>query len=98
MYPASLRDKSGSSPSSRPRGPWRPWRFILIQALQGGLRPHPREAPASSAATCSGAPGLLYSYPRLTLGSVGAFSFARWLEEHYVKRWIPAEILQKFDS
>ncbi len=28
---------------------------------------------------------------------MGAFLIARWLEEHYVKRWIPAEILQKFD-
>jgi len=41
--------------------------------------------------------GLLYSTIGLTLGSVGAFLIARWLEEHYVKRWIPAEILQKFD-
>ena len=79
-------------------GPLAPLVFILIQALQVVFAPIPGEATGFIGGYLFGAPlGLLYSTLGLTLGSVGAFLIARWLEEHYVKRWIPAEILQKFD-
>jgi uncharacterized membrane protein YdjX (TVP38/TMEM64 family) len=79
-------------------GPLAPVVFILIQALQVIFAPIPGEATGFIGGYLFGAPlGLLYSTLGLTLGSVGAFFVARWLEEHYVKRWIPAEILQKFD-
>jgi uncharacterized membrane protein YdjX (TVP38/TMEM64 family) len=79
-------------------GPLAPFIFILIQALQVIFAPIPGEATGFIGGYLFGAPlGLLYSTLGLTLGSILAFLIARWLEEHYVKRWIPAEILQKFD-
>jgi uncharacterized membrane protein YdjX (TVP38/TMEM64 family) len=79
-------------------GPLAPLVFILLQALQVVFAPIPGEATGFIGGYLFGVPlGLLYSTLGLTLGSVGAFVIARWLEEHYVKRWIPAEILQKFD-
>jgi len=79
-------------------GPLAPLVFILIQAFQVVLAPIPGEATGFIGGYLFGAPlGLLYSTLGLTLGSVMAFLAARWLEEHYIKRWIPKEILQKFD-
>ncbi|MGB8990597.1 MAG: VTT domain-containing protein [Desulfobaccales bacterium] len=79
-------------------GPLAPLVFILIQALQVVFAPIPGEATGFIGGYLFGAPlGLLYSTLGLTFGSLGAFLIARWLEEHYVKRWIPADILHKFD-
>jgi uncharacterized membrane protein YdjX (TVP38/TMEM64 family) len=79
-------------------GPLAPLVFILIQALQVVFAPIPGEATGFIGGYLFGVPlGLLYSTVGLTLGSAGAFLIARWLEEHYVKRWIPVDILQKFD-
>lgn len=79
-------------------GPLAPLVFILIQALQVVFAPIPGEATGFIGGYLFGVPlGLLYSTLGLTLGSIMAFLVARWLEEHYVKRWIPKEILQKFD-
>jgi uncharacterized membrane protein YdjX (TVP38/TMEM64 family) len=79
-------------------GPLAPLVFILLQTLQVVFAPIPGEATGFIGGYLFGVPlGLLYSTLGLTLGSVLAFFIARWLEEHYVKRWIPAEILQKFD-
>ncbi|OGR27779.1 MAG: hypothetical protein A2139_02830 [Desulfobacca sp. RBG_16_60_12] len=79
-------------------GPLAPLVFILIQGLQVVFAPIPGEATGFIGGYLFGAPlGLLYSTMGLSLGSVLAFLIARWLEEHYVKRWIPSEILQKFD-
>ncbi len=79
-------------------GPLAPLVFIAIQAMQVVFAPIPGEATGFVGGYLFGVPlGLLYSTVGLTLGSVGAFLIARWLEEHYVKRWIPGEVLQKFD-
>lgn len=79
-------------------GPLAPLVFILIQALQVVLAPIPGEATGFIGGYLFGAPlGLLYSTLGLTLGSVLAFLIARWLEERYVARWLPKEILEKFD-
>jgi uncharacterized membrane protein YdjX (TVP38/TMEM64 family) len=79
-------------------GPLAPLVFILLQALQVVFAPIPGEATGFIGGYLFGVPlGLLYSTLGLTLGSVGAFLIARWLEKHYVARWIPAEVLQKFD-
>jgi uncharacterized membrane protein YdjX (TVP38/TMEM64 family) len=72
--------------------------FIVIQSLQVVFAPIPGEATGFIGGYLFGVPlGFLYSTIGLTLGSVGAFLLARWLEEHVVARWIPKEILQKFD-
>jgi len=79
-------------------GPLAPLIFILIQALQVVFAPIPGEATGFIGGYLFGVPlGLLYSTLGLTLGSLGAFLIARWLEERYVKRWIPGEVLRKFD-
>ncbi len=79
-------------------GPLAPLIFILIQSFQVVFAPIPGEATGFIGGYLFGVfPGLLYSTLGLTLGSVGAFLIARWLEKHYVARWIPAEVLQKFD-
>ena len=79
-------------------GPLAPLVFILLQVLQVVFAPIPGEATGFVGGYLFGVPlGLFYSTLGLTLGSVGAFLIARWLEEHYVKRWIPKDILQKFD-
>jgi uncharacterized membrane protein YdjX (TVP38/TMEM64 family) len=79
-------------------GPLAPLVFILIQALQVVFAPIPGEATGFIGGYLFGVPlGLFYSTLGLTLGSAGAFFIARWLEEHYVAKWIPAEVLQKFD-
>lgn len=79
-------------------GPLAPLVFILIQALQVVLAPIPGEATGFIGGYLFGAPlGALYSTLGLTLGSVLAFLIARWLEERYVARWLPKEILEKFD-
>ncbi|MCK9377480.1 MAG: VTT domain-containing protein [Syntrophobacterales bacterium] len=79
-------------------GPLAPLLFILIQALQVVFAPIPGEATGFIGGYLFGAPlGLLYSTLGLALGSTGAFLLARWLEKHYVARWIPAEVLKKFD-
>jgi uncharacterized membrane protein YdjX (TVP38/TMEM64 family) len=79
-------------------GPLAPVVFILIQALQVVFAPIPGEATGFIGGYLFGAPlGLLYSTLGLTLGSVLAFLIARWLEERYVARWLPKEILEKFD-
>ncbi len=79
-------------------GPLAPLVFIVIQALQVVFAPIPGEATGFIGGYLFGVPlGLLYSTVGLTLGSTGAFLIARWLEEHYVKRWIPVDILLKFD-
>jgi uncharacterized membrane protein YdjX (TVP38/TMEM64 family) len=79
-------------------GPLAPFLFILIQSLQVVFAPVPGEATGFIGGYLFGAPlGLLYSTLGLALGSTLAFLIARWLEEHYIKRWIPADILQKFE-
>jgi uncharacterized membrane protein YdjX (TVP38/TMEM64 family) len=97
-YSGLCADKQWIKSVLKAAGPLAPLIFILIQALQVVLAPIPGEATGFVGGYLFGAPlGLLYSTLGLTLGSVLAFLIARWLEEHYVKRWIPAEILQKFD-
>ena len=79
-------------------GPLAPLVFILIQALQVVFAPIPGEATGFIGGYLFGAPlGFFYSTLGLTLGSVLAFLIARWLEERYVARWLPKEILEKFD-
>jgi uncharacterized membrane protein YdjX (TVP38/TMEM64 family) len=79
-------------------GPLAPLVFILLQALQVVFAPIPGEATGFIGGYLFGVPlGLLYSTLGLTLGSTLAFLIARWLEEHYVARWLPKEIIEKFD-
>ena len=97
-YSGICTNKEWIKSTLKAAGPLAPLVFILFQSLQVVLAPIPGELTGIIGGYLFGVPlGLLYSTLGLTLGSVGAFFIARWLEEHYVKRWIPAEILQKFD-
>jgi uncharacterized membrane protein YdjX (TVP38/TMEM64 family) len=91
-------DKAWIKAQLKAAGSLAPLVFILLQALQVIFAPIPGEATGFIGGYLFGAPlGLLYSTIGLTIGSTLAFLIARWLEEHYVKRWIPGEILKKFD-
>jgi uncharacterized membrane protein YdjX (TVP38/TMEM64 family) len=91
-------DKEWITSVLKAAGPLAPLVFILIQSLQVVFAPIPGEATGFIGGYLFGVPlGLLYSTLGLTLGSAGAFLIARWLEKHYVARWIPAQVLQKFD-
>jgi len=91
-------DKGWIKSTLKAAGPLAPLAFIGIQSLQVVFAPIPGEATGFIGGYLFGVPlGLLYSTLGLSLGSVLAFVVARWLEEHYVSRWIPKEILQKFD-
>jgi uncharacterized membrane protein YdjX (TVP38/TMEM64 family) len=79
-------------------GPLAPLCFILLQALQVVFAPFPGEATGFIGGYLFGVPlGVLYSTLGLTLGSLLAFFVARWLEERYIVRWVPKDILEKFD-
>jgi uncharacterized membrane protein YdjX (TVP38/TMEM64 family) len=79
-------------------GPLAPLVFIIIQVLQVVFAPIPGEATGFIGGYLFGVPlGLFYSTLGLTIGSAMAFLIARWLEERYVAKWIPVEVLQKFD-
>ena len=98
LYFGICTDKQWIESVLKSAGPLAPLVFIVIQSLQVVFAPIPGEATGFIGGYLFGVPlGLLYSTLGLTLGSVGAFFIARWLEEHYVKRWIPVEILQKFE-
>jgi len=91
-------DKEWIKSTLKDAGALAPLVFILIQSLQVVFAPVPGEATGFIGGYLFGAPlGLLYSTLGLTLGSISAFHKTRWLEEHYVARWLPKEILQKFD-
>ena len=98
LYFGICTDKQWIESILKSAGALAPLVFIVIQSLQVVFAPIPGEATGFIGGYLFGAPlGLLYSTLGLTLGSVGAFFIARWLEEHYVKKWIPVEILQKFE-
>jgi uncharacterized membrane protein YdjX (TVP38/TMEM64 family) len=93
-----ILDKERVQAVLKAAGPLAPMVFVLLQALQVVLAPIPGEATGFIGGYLFGVPlGLLYSIIGLTIGSAAAFLIARWLEEHCVVRWIPAEVLQKFD-
>jgi len=96
-YSGFCVDKKWIKSVLKAAGPLAPLAFILIQAFQVVFAPIPGEATGFIGGYLFGAPlGLLYSTLGLTLGSAAAFLLARWLEERYVVRWIPREILEKF--
>jgi uncharacterized membrane protein YdjX (TVP38/TMEM64 family) len=97
-YYGHFTDKEWIQAHLKDAGALAPVIFILIQALQVVFAPIPGEATGFIGGFLFGIPlGLLYSTIGLTLGSVLAFLIGRWLEEHYVARWVPQKILRKFD-
>jgi uncharacterized membrane protein YdjX (TVP38/TMEM64 family) len=93
-----LANKEWIKSNLKAAGPLAPFFFIIIQSLQVVFAPIPGEATGFIGGYLFGVPlGLLYSTVGLTLGSVLAFLIARWLEERYVSRWVPREIMEKFD-
>lgn len=75
-----------------------PVAFILLQAFQVVASPIPGEATGLLGGIAFGTGlGFVYSTIGLTLGSIGAFAISRWLEVHFVERFVPKEISAKFD-
>jgi uncharacterized membrane protein YdjX (TVP38/TMEM64 family) len=97
-YSELFADKEWIKHLLKKAGVLAPLFFIIIQSLQVVFAPIPGEATGFIGGYLFGVPlGFVYSTIGLTLGSVGAFLLARWLEEHVVARWIPKEVLRKFD-
>ena len=96
LYFGVCTDKHWIKSVLKDAGPLAPLVFIVIQALQvvyhprGGHRLHWR-------LPVRGAPGPAVLHPRPDSGLGGGFFYRPLAEEHYVKRWIPAEILQKLN-
>lgn len=79
-------------------GPYAPFVFITLQALQVVLAPIPGEATGFLGGMLFGT-GLsfVYSTIGLTLGSAVAFGLGRWLGLPLVRRLVSDEVYHKFD-
>ena len=79
-------------------GPYAPFVFIILQALQVILAPIPGEATGLLGGYVFGTGlGFLYSTIGLTLGSILAFGLGRWLGLPLVRRLVSEEVYHKFD-
>ena len=76
-----------------------PLAFISIQILQVIFAPFPGEASGFVGGYVFGTlPGFVYSSIGLTTGSLINFILARILGRRYVRKWVPAHYLSRFDS
>jgi len=76
-----------------------PLAFIGIQILQVIFAPFPGEASGFVGGYLFGTlPGFVYSSIGLTTGSLINFILARILGRRYVRKWVPAHYLSRFDS
>ena len=76
-----------------------PLAFMGIQILQVIFAPFPGEASGFVGGYVFGTlPSFVYSSIGLTAGSLINFTLARVLGRRYVKKWIPAHYLTRFDS
>ena len=76
-----------------------PMAFISIQILQVIFAPFPGEASGFVGGYVFGTlPGFVYSSIGLTTGSLINFILARILGRRYVRKWVPAHYLNRFDS
>jgi uncharacterized membrane protein YdjX (TVP38/TMEM64 family) len=79
-------------------GPYAPFAFIVVQALQVVLAPIPGEATGILGGYLFGTwLGFFYSTIGLTLGSVMAFWLGRWLGLPIVRRVVSQEVYHRFD-
>ncbi len=76
-----------------------PMAFISIQILQVIFAPFPGEASGFVGGYVFGTlPGFVYSSIGLTTGSLINFILARILGRRYVRKWVPAHYLSRFDA
>jgi uncharacterized membrane protein YdjX (TVP38/TMEM64 family) len=76
-----------------------PLAFIGIQILQVIFAPFPGEASGFVGGYVFGTlPGFVYSSIGLTAGSLINFILGRILGRRYVRKWVPAPYLSRFDS
>ncbi|WP_155319996.1 TVP38/TMEM64 family protein [Desulfosarcina alkanivorans] len=75
-----------------------PVAFMALQVLQVVLAPVPGEATGFIGGYLFGTvKGFIYSSLALAAGSWINFAIGRYLGSHFVRRWIPAEKLDRFD-
>jgi uncharacterized membrane protein YdjX (TVP38/TMEM64 family) len=75
-----------------------PVAFMGLQVLQVVLAPIPGEATGFIGGYLFGTvKGFVYSSLALAAGSWINFAIGRYVGSHYVRRWIPAEKLERFD-
>lgn len=79
-------------------GPYAPFVFITLQALQVVVAPIPGEATGFLGGMVFGTwLGFIYSTVGLTLGSALAFGLGRWLGLPVVRRLVSDEVYHRFD-
>jgi uncharacterized membrane protein YdjX (TVP38/TMEM64 family) len=79
-------------------GPYAPFVFITLQALQVVIAPIPGEATGFLGGMLFGTwLSFVYSCIGLTLGSAAAFGLGRWLGLPVVRRLVSDEVYHKFD-
>ncbi len=79
-------------------GPYAPFVFIILQALQVVMAPIPGEVTGFLGGVLFGTGlGFLYSTVGLTLGSALAFGLGRWLGLPLVHRLVSEEVYHRFD-
>jgi len=80
-------------------GPWAPLVFMAMQISQVLLAPIPGEATGFLGGFLFGAMlGFIYSSIGLAIGSLLNFSIGRFLGERFIRKWIPADVFQKYDA
>ncbi|MBI4777094.1 MAG: TVP38/TMEM64 family protein [Deltaproteobacteria bacterium] len=79
-------------------GPWAPFVFTSLQALQVVFAPVPGEATGFLGGFIFGfLPGFLYSSVGLTVGSLINLGIGRYVGRGLVERVLPASVLARFD-
>jgi uncharacterized membrane protein YdjX (TVP38/TMEM64 family) len=93
-----LSDRDQVAPILANFGRAAPLAFMGLQILQVVLAPVPGEATGFIGGYLFGAAqGFVYSSVALAVGSWINFAIGRYLGKRYVRRWIPADKLARFD-
>jgi len=80
-------------------GPWAPVVFIGMQIFQVLLAPIPGEATGFIGGFLFGTlAGFFYSSIGLAIGSWLNFTIGRFLGERFIRKWIPGDIFQRYDT
>jgi uncharacterized membrane protein YdjX (TVP38/TMEM64 family) len=93
-----LLDRERTQAFIQSAGPWAPIVFMAVQVGQVVLAPIPGEATGFIGGYLFGAwQGFLYSSLSLSVGSWINFKLGRLLGRRFIRRWIPADKLNRLD-
>jgi uncharacterized membrane protein YdjX (TVP38/TMEM64 family) len=94
-----LSDRNNISTYISAYGPWAPLIFMAFQVLQVVFAPVPGEVTGFAGGYLFGVwRGFVYSSIALTMGSIINFAIGSFLGRRFIRRLIPPEHLQRFDT